>query len=86
MSKYIDAEQLEKDGWTMQRTYQSSPTEMTCEMKKPTDLPSADVVEVRHGRWEYNVFFWTCSKCGNDASADWDYCPHCGARMDEVEE
>ena len=45
MSKYINAEKLEKDGWTMQRTYKSSATEMVCEMKKPTDMPSIDVAD-----------------------------------------
>ena len=45
MSRYIDAEQLEKDGWTMQRTYKLSATEMVCETKKPTDIPSIDVAD-----------------------------------------
>ena len=38
MSKYIDAEQLEKDGWTMNRIRQVSSTEMVYETKKPTEL------------------------------------------------
>ena len=49
-------------------------------------LPAADVQEVRHGRWADNVWVFTCSECGNDAGERWDYCPHCGAKMDEVEE
>lgn len=59
-------------------------------------IPAADVVEVRHGRWDERIvdndefdkygFFrrrFYCSACG-----DWNthgaskYCPHCGARMD----
>ena len=48
---------------------------------------AADVAEVRHGRWIDGV----CSECGFDAmyykgipvQVYTDYCPSCGARMDE---
>lgn len=43
MSRYIDADMLEKDGWTIQRIRQVSSTEMVYETKKPTDFPAADV-------------------------------------------
>ena len=52
-------------------------------------IPTADVVEVRHGKWDINK---NCSICGvykfegldADVWADWDidYCPNCGAKMD----
>ena len=52
-------------------------------------VPTADMVEVRHGKWDINR---NCSICGvykfegldADVWADWDidYCPHCGAKMD----
>ena len=45
-----------------------------------------DVAEVRHGRWADNVWCFTCSECGNDAGERWDYCPHCGAKMDEEDQ
>lgn len=60
-------------------------------------LPTADVAEVRHGRWirqpseisGLDVEF--CSECGqgmNERNQFWNakYCPHCGARMDEEDE
>ena len=51
-------------------------------------LPTADVAEVRHGRWIYydddGVF--TCSECGNAESNDSYYCRLCGAKMDEPDE
>lgn len=59
-------------------------------------IPTADVVEVRHGYWiseeeavqldQYDLAY-TCSICGH---CDWDctesenfnFCPNCGAKMD----
>lgn len=62
-----------------------------------SNLPAADVAEVRHGRWirqpseisGLDVEF--CSECGqgmNERNQFWNakYCPHCGARMDEEDE
>lgn len=55
------------------------------------NLPTVDVVEVRHGRWLYpyddkNSSWVECSECGADISKQdaWQYlyCPHCGAKMD----
>ncbi len=59
-------------------------------------LPAADVVPVRHGRWQitdaypHNVY---CSECHTrfaqthwavweDGSLPRNYCPNCGAKMD----
>ena len=54
------------------------------------DAPSADVAEVRHGRWnDGDQYCPICRKDkfrGLDADiwSDWkpDYCPNCGAKMD----
>lgn len=61
-------------------------------------LPAADVAPVRHGRWIYIGKYgeYECSVChGIDTDCsdyysshvvtEQDYCPNCGARMDEVE-
>ena len=59
------------------------------------EIPAANVVEVRHGRWgEYESFPLTsslnghpCSECGMHFSTlaipVMKYCPNCGARMDK---
>ena len=59
------------------------------------DRPTIDAVPVRHGKWlddgQYDNFFphheWRCSECGEhvlEIGVPWfNYCPHCGARMDE---
>ena len=58
------------------------------------NLPAADVAPVRHGRWieqEKYTFgtMYDCSICDNrilDNGHSWNYCPNCGAKMDEVSE
>ena len=57
-------------------------------------IPPADVAPVRHGRWlgwgksgtpTYENY-GTCSVCGEDAeiyTEHRNYCPNCGAKMDE---
>ena len=54
--------------------------------------PTADVVEVKHGKW-YRPREWTtktyrrlCTNCQNVAyycgTGDYKFCPNCGARME----
>lgn len=54
-------------------------------------LPSADVAQVRHGRWECGEEnSWWCPVCGmgfdllhgTPQENLYNYCPNCGARMD----
>ena len=57
--------------------------------KRLNEQPAADVVPVRHGKWECNK---PCPVCGVDRFkgldvdiwADWEppYCPNCGAKME----
>lgn len=56
------------------------------------EIPTADVAPVVHGRFVHDgprfvggVDWWHCSNCGglvSGAETRFDYCPHCGARMD----
>ena len=63
------------------------------------DLPIADVEPVRHAKWshdyikdgmEYSDWFnLHCSVCGQmqfSTFGKWNYCPYCGAKMDEEEQ
>ena len=47
----------------------------------------ADVVPVRHGRWlcvdTDTEQFFLCNRCKKKEYWESDYCPKCGARMDE---
>ena len=55
--------------------------------KKFEVLTSADVGEVKHGEWIYNVKYYSCSICAGKRfnlllGTDAEYCPYCGAKMD----
>ena len=91
----IPHEYIDKDELLFEMTNAFIPQDMdTCRAhalakKLIANAPAADVVEVRHGKWDINR---NCSVCGvykfegldADVWADWDidYCPHCGAKMD----
>ena len=62
-----------------------------------SNTPAADVVEVRHGKWidlhDENVLYeqtYKCSICGEwfvfesgtPKENEYNYCSHCGAKMD----
>ena len=55
------------------------------------DLPTVEAEPIKHGRWIYpndETYPPYCSECKQDAIdyIESNYCPNCGARMDEVEE
>ena len=68
-------------------------------MSLPSEQPTVDVVEVKHGYFigtefdgyadGYPVFYeWKCSECGcifEDEEPTYNYCPQCGAKMDGKE-
>lgn len=67
-----------------------------CDWLRMLEEDAADVAPVRHGRWEYipqtinTLSRSSCSVCGwwtLDPSVDgaYNYCPCCGARMDDAE-
>ena len=53
------------------------------------DTPTADVVEVKHGKWirptkiaDMMHDIPHCSLCGEVPCDEGKYCPYCGAKMD----
>lgn len=54
--------------------------------KLMVEVPAADVVEVKHGKWIEKVGRAKCSVCADECWADsameYRYCPNCGAKMD----
>ena len=101
MTKYIKLEELMKFPIrrnhynTVHGNDFVSGIEMVLEYAK--NIPAADVAPVRHGRWidaypdiEPNPMFMygICSECGFEQgiSKYLNYCPNCGAKMDEDNE
>ena len=100
MSRYIDADELKRsyaplEGCLDVRTLDGAKNIFDAFVDL---MPAADVQEVKHGRWieqEADMdTIYECSVCGEPfvtlegTPADnlWNYCPNCGAKMDEVEE
>ena len=78
MAEYIDREvalmKLMQDGCSAKN------------LQSISDMPAADVAPVRHGRWKrYGKNLGECSECGEIVSVRNNYCPNCGAKMDEKE-
>ena len=87
--RYIDADRI---------PYITSIKGLEYAQKTDIDLmPTADVEEVRHGEWEFNMldnykkYSVTCPFCSAEYTDNYDgyinvddfnYCPNCGARMD----
>ena len=95
--RLIDADALIKTLET--QDYSNAPN--TLEGWTPQDMTNAEIFDinnaptvdaVKHGHWELSPFDgnWACSNCGNEPYHDnmknMNYCPNCGAKMDEVDE
>lgn len=88
MSNYIDKRQLfEKMEWD------NDIQKWTIDGDDYSNIPAADVVPVRHGRWIPSDYTgdccYTCSECGFVRDAYLldigNYCPACGTLMDGKE-
>lgn len=79
MARYIDADKLIEK-------MKSHCSAAMC-IVEVTRQPTADVVEVNHGKWIYNIKYYSCSICAGKRSnlllgTDAEFCPYCGAKMD----
>ena len=90
MSRYIDADMIEYF-----KTFNPNKGEKTiADMAWRSDIdaiPTADVAPVVHGKWVLNDDqVYECKECGYVPSFDgytyFNYCPNCGAKMDERRE
>ena len=91
MAEYIDKEALLRKVHELQGGSFSSGLIVEQIEKAPT----ADVVEVKHGKWEYEYIYndntYECSVCtepwtliaGKPNENNMYYCPNCGAKMDK---
>ena len=91
MARYIDADNVKLKGISVFDQNLEILIPLSDVRKALQMTPTADVQEVRHGKWisnELGGYKWAyyCSECGwvdgypfNDRHK---YCPHCGAKMD----
>ena len=88
MDEYIDREaalmKLMQDGCSAKN------------LQSISDMPAADVAPVRHGRWIDKWEYGVCTECGGRSGTQYNgvepiplmtqFCPNCGAKMDETVE
>ena len=94
MARYIDAEPMLRESIEERKFVFATEDALKNELIVRTvykDLaefidnqPTADVVEVKHGEWEYySTTMMECSVCKRHTPRHrYDFCPHCGAKMD----
>lgn len=93
MTEYIEREAAVQALLRERKTYrytQEICAVANCALVIEKDVQSADVAEVRHGRWVFNRHqapnekLYFCSLCAEGESDNGrdKYCPNCGAKMD----
>lgn len=82
MSRYIDTDEIKRQ-WDIYGSFD------VMDRILADVFPIVDAVPVVHGHWEYiggYGYQYRCSKCFSCASHKTNFCPHCGALMNEVTE
>ena len=94
MARYIDADRLIADGWMLER---HGINNKLLQVMSIADVPTEDVEEVKHGKWEewwddnYLSYCHKCSECGSYPLTKEEtmhdevlsnFCPNCGTKMD----
>ena len=90
MARYIDADALINavNGFT--KFYHIDLLQVSTFIDAVMDMPTADVREVKHGKWKINAddlfpveSTMECSVCHHEQplNIDDNYCPNCGADM-----
>ena len=84
--RLIDADALERNGWSLHRTYKQDEKTMVYEIKKPSDFPAIE--ERKKGHIEIlaiNPFDGEdcyCSECGtNKLLPSYKFCVECGCEF-----
>ena len=80
--RLIDADELE---FFAANYYNDS--ERLCVLDVVEKMPTVEAEPVRHGRWIWLDDLYevscSCSCCSDVVNGIYNYCPHCGAKMDK---
>ena len=75
-----------KSAWKKAQRIYSDPVLLHVIKNVLDETPTADAVEVKHGRWLINPdgYYPYCSECKAEPKGGemTNYCPNCGAKMD----
>ena len=92
MAEYIERDALLEKQYNANDIANLPFENMVVDVRDIEEAPTADVVEVRHGKWNDNIigFCNVCMECGaivdrtaiKNNSGELNYCPNCGAKMD----
>lgn len=93
MPRYIDADALEKEGWSLHRTIRVDKNTSEYQTKPLRQVPTIEP-ERKKGTWieqddSWDGVYYECSACGEPWTTidgtPWDngmkFCPNCGAEM-----
>ena len=98
MAEYMVSEPLKKEIADFKRTVKSDNSDYLtgyiCALSAVEGMiaeqPAAEVEPVRRGKWLENEYRHYCSECGHMGlfngfgfKLESNYCPHCGAKMEE---
>lgn len=64
----------DNNGWLVKRS---------SVIAKIEDAPTVEAKPVVHAHWKHHM---QCSECGQVDTTEPNFCPHCGAQMDEKED
>lgn len=89
MPRYIDVENIKLKGISVFDQNLEMLIPLSDVRKSLQMTPTADVQEVRHGKWDVEDLTPYCSICHRPSEYECDgvhsqplFCPHCGAKMD----
>ena len=91
MSRYIDADMITYQNYIRVDACCSAETEPYVTKNFIDDMPEEDVAPIVYGKWKMNSDYpdtLICSNCDSKYDVIWidrgsNYCPHCGAKMEE---
>lgn len=87
----IDADALEKEGWSLHRTIRVDMNTEEYQTKPLRQVPTIEP-ERKKGKWEGMwemvsqhenppTYIYSCSECRHKSFGFYNYCPNCGAEM-----